>query len=183
MDPEGRADNDDLAMFGPLERSGTVRALLVVVVAVVIGVLLLPSAARTGKGESAAAASKPTVTTTAPAASASRPAVTTTTPAVPFSSIKVLVANGTNINGAAGTVSSQLSGKGFVTLSPVDALTTVPKSQVYAVGSNAAAAREVVSALGLGSSAIEPSSTPVPVSNTAGAAVVVVVGPDLASHS
>ena len=177
----GRADNEGIGMFGPLERSGTVRAVVLVGAAVVVGALLMPSATRPSLGV-AATSSKVSVSTTAPAP-ATTTVPSTVVPQIPVSSIKVLVANGTNTSGAAGTVSSLLSGKGFGTLSPVDALTTVSQSQVYAIGGDTAAAEEVASALGLGASSIEPTSTPVPVSSTGGATVVVVVGPDLASHA
>jgi LytR cell envelope-related transcriptional attenuator len=59
----------------------------------------------------------------------------------------------------------------------------VASSQVYAVGGAATAAQQVASALGLAASSVEPADMPVPVPSTAGATVVVVVGPDLTSHS
>ena len=184
---EGGQAGDDLPdLFGPLERSGVLRGWLLVVVAVVVGAVLLPSATRsslTGPGAGAAAA-----TTTVPVQSASSttlPPASSTTAAqtVPASAIKVLVANGTNTNGAATTVNSFLSGKGFSTLTPVNALTVVHTSQVYAVANQLAAAREVVAALGLTDAAIQPSSTPIPVSSVGPALVVVVVGPDLLSRT
>jgi hypothetical protein len=95
----------------------------------------------------------------------------------------VLVANGTNSNGAAGAVSSFLSGKGFATLKAVNALTTVRATQIYPINNAVAAAQEVAAALGLSSSAVQPNSTPVPVSSTTGATVVVIVGPDILSRS
>jgi hypothetical protein len=184
MSGTGRAEpaGDDHDIFGPLERSGAARGVLLVAGAVIVGALLLPSASRPPLRASAVAArSGATVPpTTLPSGGAPS---TTSPPAVPASSVKVLVANGTNRNGAAGAVTSLLASKGFATLSPVDALTTVPSTQVYAIGGDTAAAIEVASALGLGASAVQPASTPVPVSSSAGATVVVVVGPDLASRS
>lgn len=177
----GPAGDDPLDIFGPLERSGVGRGLLLVIGAVIVGALLMPSATRTPLKSTAAAA-----VTSGTSASVTPPSTvpTTTVPAsAPTSSVKVLVANGTNTNGAAANVASLLSGKGFATLSPVDALTTVSSTQVYAVGGDAAAAEQVARALGLSASAVQPSSTPVPVSNSGGADVVVVVGPDLASHA
>ena len=179
-------------IFGPLERSGVVRGWLIVVVAVVIGIVLMPSATRTAAPAVASGASTTSTTTiTSPSSSTSSPsttaasghATTTTTLARgDLSAIKVLVANGTNTNGAAAATSSFLSGKGFSTLTPVDATTTVHASQIYAVGGAAADAAEVASVLGLSSSSIEPASMPPPVSSTGGANVVVIVGPDLQSR-
>lgn len=184
---EGGPAGDELPdLFGPLERSGVLRGWLLVVVAVVVGAVLLPSATRSSLTGSHAGAAAATTTlpfsaassTTAPVASS-----TTAATAVPASSIKVLVANGTNTNGAATTVDSLLSGKGYGTLPPVNALTVVHASQVYAVAGQLAAAKEVVAALGLTDAAIQPSSTPIPVTSVGPAMVVVVVGPDLLSRT
>ena len=185
---DGRAGDELPDMFGPLERSGVVRGWLLVVVAAVVGALLLPSATRASLTGTRAGGGQPAPTTTLPSPAIGSttlpPASSTTqTTTVPVSSIKVLVANGTNTNGAASTVSSLLSGKGFGTLTPVNALTVVHTSQVYAVAGQLAAAREVVAALGLTDAAIQPSSTPIPVSGVGPATVVVIVGPDLLSRA
>ena len=187
MTAEGGRVGDDLPeIFGPVERSGAFRGWLLVAIAVVVGAVVLPSGTRpaliAAAGQAAAA------TTTVPpqaASSTTLPAGSSTTvaTAIPASSIRVLVANGTNTNGAASTVSSLLSGKGFATATPVNALTVVHASQVYAVAGQLAAAREVVAALGLTEAAIAPSSTPIPVSSVGPAMVVVIVGPDLLSRT
>ena len=95
----------------------------------------------------------------------------------------MLVANATNVNGVAGAITRFLGGKGYSTLTAVNALTTLGSSQIYftSAGSSADAA-EVASALGLTSAAIQPASSNPPVSSTAGAAVVVVAGQDLATR-
>lgn len=174
-----RAGSESIGFFGPLERSGVARGLLLLVVAVVIGVLLLPSATRPGLGTTAASTVTTPTTTPHVKLPISRSTTSTTTASTPVSSVKVLVANGTNSNGAATAVMKLLAGKGFGTLTPVDALTVVPSSEVYAIGGDDAAAQEVAAALGLSASAIQPAATPVPVASDAGATVVVVVGPDL----
>jgi len=193
----GGAGRNPYDIFGPLERSGAVRGGLLAVAAVVIGVLVMPAATRpplavsidTAAGAATSTTSTTTTTTAAATttlATAGRTTTTTAhapTPSVAVSSIRVLVANGTNHNGAAAAVSSFLSGKGFLTLSPVDALTTVPATQVYAVNGAAIDADEVASMLGLPTSTVEPSSMPVPVSSTGNANVVVVVGPDILPRS
>jgi len=178
------AGNHPSDFFGPLERSGTARGLLLVAVAVVGGALLMPSATRPPlKVQTVTAAtSRTSAPATTPAVKVPSSSATTTTGS-PLESVQVLVANGTNTNGAATSVTTFLSGKGFGTLTAVDALTTVPSSQVYAVGGDNSAAQEVASALGLSTSAIQSASTPVPVASTAGASVVVIVGPDLLSKT
>lgn len=184
-------DPEHAELFGPLERSGAVRGWVLVIVAVVLGVLLMPSATRTSLQPAAAASTASTsgpqslgAATTVPPTTTTVPPTTTTAPAsIPASSIRVLVANGTNSNGAASSVTSFLSGKGFATLRPANALTTVHASQVYPINNAVAAAQEVAAALGLPASSVQPNSTPVPVSSTAGATVVVIVGPDLLSRS
>lgn len=192
----GDDGREGLDFFGPLERSGALRGWVLVAVIVVIGALVLPSATRPGLGTAAPASASaattlpssggPSATAPVVAPNATNPTTTSTAPlpTIAPSTIRVLVANATNTNGAASTVSSLLSGKGFSTLAPVNALTVVSASQVYAVGgANAAAAREVAAALGLPASSIEPATQPVPVASVGAAMVVVVVGPDLVSRA
>ena len=189
MTDEGGRVGDDLPeIFGPVERSGAFRGWLLVAIAVVVGAIVLPSGTRPALTAAAGTGQAAAATTTAPpqaVSSTTLPAGSSTTvaTAIPASSIRVLVANGTNTNGAASTVSSLLSGKGFATATPVNALTVVHASQVYAVAGQLAAAREVVAALGLTEAAIAPSSTPIPVSSVGPAMVVVIVGPDLLSRT
>lgn len=193
----GRAGGRDLPdFFGPFERSGSLRGWALVAVVAVVGALVLPSATRPGLGTASPASAD--VSPTLPSSTGQSPNVpvvspdttnptTTTTAPLPNiapSTIRVLVANATNTNGAASSVSSRLAGKGFSTLTPVNALTVVSASQVYAIGSaNVAAAREVAAALGLPASSVEPASQPVPVASAGTATVVVVVGPDLTSRT
>jgi hypothetical protein len=192
-DAPGHAGGDALDIFGPLERSGALRGWVLVAIVVVVGALVLPSATRPGLGTAPAAASSATVPvstnpgsapTLPPTSSSTTSSSTTTAPiTIAPSTIKVLVANGTNTNGAASAVASFLSGKGFSTLTPVNALTVVKASQVYAVGGATAAAREVTDALGLPETSVQPASQPVPVASVGAATVVVVVGPDLGSRA
>ena len=188
-------------MFGPLERSGALRGWVLVIGVVVLGALLMPSATRaamapassgsaasTGSGGSGNSPAT-TLSTGSGSSTTLRSTTTTTRPGttiatnIPASTIHVLVANGTNTNGAAASVAAYLTGKGFPTLKPSNALTTVSATQVYPVGGAVGAATEVAQALGLTASSVEPNSMPVPVSSDAGANVVVVVGPDVLSRT
>ena len=182
--------------FEPPASGGSrwLRGALVVVVAVVIGALLMPSATRAPLAVPASAQSAASSTTTSPSPAASFPtarstttipAPTTTTTAAPTvvpgaSSIHVLVANGTSITGLAGGVASYLRSRGFGTLSATNASTKVSATQVYAAAGQQGAATTVVNALGLPASAVQPTSAVAPVSSTSGATAVVIAGPDLA---
>jgi len=174
----GGADRAEHGSDGP---SGFLRGVGVVVVAAVIGVLLLPSATRAPLDVTTASQSTPT--STSPPTTAAPPRSTTTTLAtiVPgAATIRVLVANGTGIKNLAGGTSTYLRSRGFLTLAATNATTQVTSTRVYAVSGPAVSATTVVEALGLASSAIEPTGAPVPVPSTSGATVVVVAGPDLA---
>ena len=178
---------EDPELFGPLERSGAVRGWALVVLVVILGALLMPSATRaalTQVVEPAATASSETGSSTTLVPTTTAPTSTTTVAAdIPASSIRVLVANGTNTNGAASSVGAYLTGKGFVVMKAVNALTTVQATQVYPINNAVTAAGEVAAALGLSASSVEPNSTPVPVASSAGATVVVIVGPDILSRA
>lgn len=167
----------------PPGRPHSGRGLALVIVAVVIGVLLLPSATRAPL--SASAVSAGSSSTTLPPGrrpSSGHGTSTTTTTTVPPASIHVLVANATEVNGVAGAVTTFLSSKGFATLTATNALLKVTASEVFTVGGATADVGPVVAALGLPASAVEPAASAAPVASTAGANVVVIVGPDLATR-
>lgn len=161
------------------------------IAALVVGVLLLPSASRapllTASTATTTASHGGTGPVTAPSHQGSsthshghHSSTTTTTLPAP-ATIHVLVANGTQVAGAAGDVTSFLETKGFSTLQAVNATGQVQSSAVFATGGSLSAADEVASDLGLSKTdVIASSSAPVP--SDAGTTVVVVVGPDLASR-
>ncbi|HUY22883.1 MAG TPA: LytR C-terminal domain-containing protein [Acidimicrobiales bacterium] len=167
-----------------------IRGAGVVAVAVVVGIVLMPSATRPPIQVASASESTPTspaggTTTTAAGATTTTTARTTTTTAAPTvlpgaSAIHVLVANGTSISGLAGGVGTYLRTRGFGTLAAANATTRVSATQVYAAAGEQRAATTVVGALGLSAGVVQPSSAVAPVASTAGATVVVIAGPDLA---
>jgi hypothetical protein len=169
--------------FEPPERSGLARGVAIVTLGVIVGILLLPSATRSPLavvqgGTPAAARQEPSSTTTSlPARS------TTTTTALAPAKIHVLVANATSVNGVAGSVTTFLGGKGFATLTAVNALVKLTASQIYftTAGSDAAAS-EVASALELAPATVQTAAAKPPVSSAAGASVIVIVGSDLATR-
>lgn len=152
------------------------RAAILIGVAVVLGILLLQVGSRppVRATSSAVAASATTTTTTAPA---------TTTTAIPRSSVHVLVANGTTVPNAATNFTTQLQAQGWQTLPPVDATSSVSSSGVYYAAGKQAAAAAVAAAVGAKPTAVQALTSSLPVSSVAGADVVVVLGPDLATHA
>lgn len=167
----------------PPDRARTGLGVAIVVVAVVIGVLLLPSATR---APLAAVASTATTTTTtvpsSPGTNHGQHSSSATSTTIPPATVHVLVANATTTNGVAGDVTSFLASKGFGTLTATNALVKVNASQVFTVGGATADVQAVAAALNLPASSIEPAASSAPVSSTAGANVVVIVGPDLAAR-
>ena len=150
------------------------KALVLLVVAVVVGVVLLQVGSRGPAGLTASAPSTPTTT--------KAPGTTTTTAPVDKATVKVLVANASTTNNAAGFFSQKVSGSGWQTLPAVDATSKVATSTVYYATGQQAAAESIASALGLKSSAVQPLTTSVPVQGTTGVDVVVVVGADLSGQ-
>jgi len=181
--PGNGSDDHPPGDGGAHDRARAGRGLAIVIVAVVIGVLLLPSATRAPLAANASTGS-PTTTTTAAGGTANHgqhtPSSTSTT--IAPSAIHVLVANATTTNGVAGDVTTFLSSKGFGTLTATNALVKVPASEIFTVGGATADVHAVALALNLPATAIEPAASAAPVSTTAGANVVVIVGPDLASR-
>ncbi len=163
--------------------SGFLRGAGVVVVAVVIGALLMPSATRAPLNVVSASQTTPTTTTSSPSTTSPKSRSTTTTQAtiVPgASSIHVLVVNGTSISNLAGGTATYLRSRGFLTLPATNSTTKVTGTQVYAESGPSSSATTVANALGLTASTIQPTTAVAPVRSTAGANVVVVAGPDLA---
>jgi hypothetical protein len=178
----GSADRPPGDPYEPPGRPHSGRGLVIVIVAVVIGVLVLPSATRAPLSASAVSAGSSTTTLPPGRTSSGHGTSTTTTTTVPPASIHVLVANATEVNGVAGAVTTFLGSKGFGTLTATNALLKVTASEVFTIGGATADVAPVVAALGLPASSVEPAAAAAPVASTAGANVVVIVGPDLAAR-
>ena len=187
-DPTGSGRGGEPFDGGELPMSaGWVRGVGVVAIAVVVGVLLMPSATRaplavTTAKTTGGGTSPGTSTGTGSGTSTSTPRTTTTTGGVlaGASAIHVLVANGTTITHLAEGAATYLHTRGFVMLTPTNSTSKVTSTQVYAASGQQVAATLVVNALGLPSNAVQPPSAVAPVASTGGATVVVIVGPDLA---
>ncbi|MGK2930151.1 MAG: LytR C-terminal domain-containing protein [Acidimicrobiales bacterium] len=105
---------------------------------------------------------------------------TTTAPARPPSEVKVLVANGSEVNGAAGAQADALEALGYVTANPANA-ELVPATVVYFTPGYQAEAEELAAAINADPAAVTALPTPAPVADMQLSNVLVVVGPDLAT--
>lgn len=171
----------------------TGRAVVLVLVAVVIGGLLMiqmpkaPTAAgavktisRNHRSAAPPPKAKPKSTTTT--------STTTTTLAPPApATLKVVVLNACGITGVAGDYSVELAHDGYHVLPPNNATTDVTSSQIYVVSAaGAAGAAPLARTLGLTSAAVVaspvPTTAPIPsvyLQTTGMVDLVVVIGPDL----
>ncbi len=147
-------------------------------VAVIIGVLVLN---RTDEGVSTGdvrieppATTETELPTTIPA-----PA-TTSRPLRAPADVKVLAANGSDVSGLGRRAADRLKSRGYTnTLAPTDTTRDVPATSVQFANDFEPEARAVADALGLPATVVTALDSP-PVSDTRGADVVVLIGPDLA---
>jgi hypothetical protein len=105
----------------------------------------------------------------------------TTTTTTPPSKVPVVVANGSNVTGAAGSISTQLQAAGWQVLPAENATSNVTASVVYYVAGFQPSAAAIAKLLGVPTSGIQPLTSAAPVGAVGAADVVVVVGPDVAS--
>jgi hypothetical protein len=108
-------------------------------------------------------------------------ATTTTTTTTPPSQVPVLVANGSNVTGAAGSISTELQAAGWQILPAENATSNVTSSVVYYVAGLQPSAAAIAKLLGVPTSGVQPLTSAAPVGAVGTAEVVVVVGPDVAS--
>ena len=106
---------------------------------------------------------------------------TTTTTTTPPSKVPVVVANGSNVSGAAGSISTQLQAAGWQILPAENATSNVSASVVYYVAGLQPSAAAIAKFLGVPASGVQPLTSAAPVGAVGTAQVVVVVGPDVAS--
>ena len=176
MSPGSHAADD-----GSFRRSTGIqlgRALLLVAVAAVVGIVLLHHAG----GGATRVSSAVTTTTAKPhgATTTTAAASTTTAPLRPPAQVKVLVANGSGVQGLAALISGKLHTAGYDVLASVNATQRVAASVVYyAPGYNREAAT-LAQTLGLPATSVQALPTAAPVSSLGTANVLVVAGPDLA---
>lgn len=171
----------------------TGKAIVLVLIAVVIGLLLLNQVPKAGGRDAAGATSvhRPQAGGAPPAkhksTSTTTSTTTTTVPPPAPSTLKVVVLNACGLTGVAGDYSTELASDGYQVLPANNATSNLPSSQIYVVSSaGAAGAAALARTLGLSSSAIVaapvPTTAPVPsvYVQTAGMVdLIVAIGPDL----
>jgi len=150
------------------------RALAVLVVAVLLGVLMLQVGNRPPVGGPGTAVSAHS------ASSASAASSTATT--VPRASVVVLVENGTSVKGAAGTYARYLQRQGWKVLPATDTTASTAATSVYYAPGQRAGAAQLARALGLPATSVTALTTSAPLGTTTGADVVLALGPAQADH-
>lgn len=164
----------------------TTKAILLVAIAVIVGVLTLSHTSTTSHTATPPANSTPS-TTVPPTVTTS---TTTTIPPPTPTSVKVLVFNGTTAPHGAGYFMTKLKALSYDTLAPENGTTTtVTTSMVYVnVPGYMSSALQIAQALGLPATDVQsslPDSAPVPqaVVKTNSPDVVVLVGSDISGQS
>lgn len=150
-----------------------------IVAAVVLGVLILQS----GGHSPVIALAPPTVPPNGATTTTVPHNATSTSTTVSHAGVKVLVANASTTPLVAAGYSTALQRAGWTLLPPVTARALNAKSSIYYAANKRSEADAVAAALGVPTASVLPVSPATPVSNTAGADVVVVIGSDLAAKT
>lgn len=157
------------------------RGAILVAVAVVVGVLLLrdddSATTQVAVGSDTAA---DVDSGTVDDADEAETTTTTTQPPRDPAEVKVLVANGSGVNGAAGGATDALSALGYVTATPTNA-ERVPNTVVYYTSGFQAEAEALAAAIGAPPESVTPMPAVAPVDDLQLANVLVHLGPDLAA--
>jgi hypothetical protein len=166
------------AAAGPAQGS-VIRGVVLVVVAVAIGLLLLrdddSAATQAALGTQGSGQADTTVPEEDPETT-----TTTTAPLRPPSEVKVLVANGSGVNGAAGGATDALEALGYVTGAPANA-ERVPSTVIYFTEGYQPEAEALAEATGAPAEGVTPMPAVAPVDDLQLANILMVIGPDLAS--
>ena len=168
----------------PPGQGSVARGAILVAVAVVIGVLLLrdDSSTTTQVAVGSDRAGDIDSGTVQPDDDEDPEATTTTTTAPPRdpAEVKVLVANGSGVNGAAGGTTDALEALGYVTGTPANA-DRVPATIVYFTTGFETEADALAAAIGATPESVTPMPAVAPVDDLQLANVLVHLGPDLVS--
>lgn len=166
----------------------TLKAAVLIVVLVAVGVAVLARSKPTHSTAAATAATHSTATT-APPPAPTTPS-TTTAPPVPPSQVKVQVLNGLLTGSLAGQWTTKLHTRfGYVTEPADNATSRVTASAIYVLTQGyVPEAMALASSVGLPASAVNttfppPQSAPIPTRERTTANLVLVIGPELASSA
>jgi len=173
---------------GSFNRSATVQGVkgaALIAVAFIIGVALLHTAPRPTNVSTTVPIPK-TTTKPKPTVPGAAAAATSTTlaPARPPAQVRLLVANGTNVNGLGGKVRGQLNGEGYgTTRSAIDAPTKDhATTEIYYQPGFESDALQLATTLGVGPETVKPMPTPPPVpAALTDVDILVIAGNDIGS--
>lgn len=182
-----RSSQDPGGGFARSTGTAAVRGFALIAVAVVVGFVLL-SSGLDDDGTPVSANDTTTTTTTAADGEDATGSTTPTTSATPkpANEVRVLVANGSGVQGAATTLNDQLKAKGYIGLDPKNAAGNVPATIVYFTEGFQREAAAVATAIGADATTVQALPNPPPLEDPAGfqdAHVLIVLGPDLARPS
>lgn len=166
-------------------RTSPARGVALIATAVIIGLFVLRNGFESPDGGPTIVPSTEsadeTTASTAPGEGEGQPTDTTAPPtARPPAEVTVIVANTTDIAGAAGGLSENLVGQGYKTATPTDADPALEQTQVLFVEGFELEAQAVATAIAAPAESVQPMPNPVPVADLAGAQVLVMLGADLA---
>ena len=167
---------------------GSAAAIVIAVIAVVGGFLILRNIRSDDTAASVPETTAAPVTTQAPIIESTQPPETVpTTPPQVFEGATVVVANASNVNGAAGRLSTALEGKGFTMATATNATSRLEVSTIYynAANPNALAVATTASTL-MGTVTVAEAPTPVPIEGGVlpeGVDVLVLLGSDKADKT
>jgi hypothetical protein len=154
--------------------------MIVVVVALVVGVLLI---VKGGGGASVVSDSADAIDATTTTAAGGGGATSTTQKATtstvtPPAQLKVIAANGSDIQHLAAKTKTQLAGAGYTAVTATDASSKASTSIVYFAAGFEADAKAVAAVLGMPPARLGPMPAQVPVASVGDAKVVIILGPD-----
>jgi hypothetical protein len=167
-----RAPSDSLV-------GNSARGIILLVVVLVLGIFILNKSQSGGTAPTSVSAGTRTTTTKA----AKGKGATTTTPSTRAirqpAAIKVLPANGSGVSGLGSKVGDRLTAAGYNSLAPANATGQITASIVEFAPGFDLESLFVAQALGLPATSVKPLAADIPVTDTKGADIVVLVGPDL----
>jgi hypothetical protein len=164
----------------PPPQGSVVKGAILVVVAVLIGFALLQDDDNGSAEVAVGAAENPVDGDETDGDTTSSTTSTTAAPRAP-AEVKVLVANGSDVDGAAGAQTDALEALGYVTADPTNTPEKVTATLIYFTVGYEAEAEALAEALGVDPTTVEPLPTPAPVGDLQLSNLLVIVGPDIAT--
>lgn len=164
------------AQPAPPPQGSAIKGIILVVVAVLVGLLLLRDDGASTAQVAVGAGDDPTEPSDGTTTSSS----STTAAPRPPAEVKVLVANGSGVDRAAGALTEDLRAQGYVTANP-DNSERVTATVIHYTDGYQAEAEKLAGEIGAPTSAVSMIPTPAPVTDLQLSNLLVILGPDLAT--